>query len=334
MKIEKTPSGKWQVRKMYKGKSYQIKYDVKPKLSQAELDMAELISKKDVKSRNVSKITVEDACRSYITTKTNVLSPSTIRGYTKYTDNLDQEFRSTYIDQITEEYMQIFVNNLSKDHSPKYVKNVYNFVTSSLKMFIQGYSIHSTLPKQVVMTYYEPSDDDVQKLIQASYSTNYYIPLVLGIYGVSKSEMCAVRASDIHGQMLTINKAKVQDKDGNWIIKNSSKTDTRNRIIAVPQFVADYIVEHDYAYNGHPNEITKWMYRQQRILGIQKFSQHKLRHYFVAKMDGKVSESTLLEMGGWKTDRVMKDRYRYNLMREEEQKKNISDILFNSVFNS
>lgn len=331
MKIEKRPNGMYRVRKMHKGKMYEKNYTYKPKLADAIDDINALIVENPA-PRSDNKLTVEQACKQYIQLKSEVLSPSTIAGYNRYLKNLPDYIKKIKICDMDKPTMQCFVSDFAQDHSPKYVKNMYNFIQSSIKMFDDSYNVKATLPRSVGMTYYEPSDEDVRKLIEASVGTKYEACIMLGIFGVSRSEMCAIEASDVSGDILHIHKAKIQDPEGNWIIKNCSKTDTRNRNIAIPQYIADMIVENGCVIEGVlPNAITDWMYSTEDALGIPRFSVHKLRHYFASKMDGIVDRATLLAMGGWKTSHVMEQRYRYSLMKEEDQKRSVSQLLMNQL---
>lgn len=334
MNIRKLPSGKWNARKMFKGKNYSVTYDKKPTMSQAELDLALLIQKAQENGDELKKVnlTVKDACRQYIDVKKNVLSPTTILGYERYLKNLPADLAKRKIDELDLPTMQKFVNDFFKDHSEKYTKNVYNFVTSAVKMFRENYKVVCTLPKKQVSTYYEPSDDDVRKLLNASKSTDYELAIQLGCYGVSRSEMCAITAQDIDGDILTINKAKVMNADGEWIIKPTSKTKTRNRQIAIGKKLAAAIVEKGCVYDGYPNSITCFMYDTEDRLGIPRFSLHKLRHYFVAKMIDKIPLADLMATGGWATDFVMKQHYLYSLSKEKDQKREIASKIQNAIF--
>ena len=53
-------------------------------------------------------------------------------------------------------------------------------------------------------------------------------------------------------------------------------------------------------------------------LGIPHFSFHKMRHFFASYMhDLGYSDKQIQEMGGWKTDRVMKTVYTHAMEMEQ-----------------
>lgn len=81
---------------------------------------------------------------------------------------------------------------------------------------------------------------------------------------------------------MTICKAKVLDKDNNWIIKQITKNEEGMRTIAVPDFVTGMIRQQGYIYKGHPNTLLKHRTKIQDSLGIPHFSFHKLRHYYAS----------------------------------------------------
>ncbi len=325
MKIEKLPSGSYRIRQQYKGKRYTVVVDYKPTQKEATQLIAAEFDKSSIKHTHM---TVKTAAETYISTKEAVLSPSTIRGYSAYLKNMPEWLKSTLLSDLDNVIMQKFIGEFSKDHNAKYVRNVYGFLTAILGMFCPNTIIHATLPTKAATEPYIPSDDDIKKIFEIASGTDYEIPLILACYGLRRSEICAISEEDIDRDVLRIHKAKVQDQNNKWIIKPYTKNSTSMRTIVVPEQVAQYIQEHGYAFKGYPNNITDWLYNTEKKLGLQSFSVHKLRHYFCSKMTALgVDEATILDMGGWKTDYVMKRVYRHSMMKEEEARRATSDKL-------
>ena len=79
MSLEKLPSGHYRLRKMVDGKLYTKTFDHKP--NQAECEKALASCLKDKPTLSMSG-TVRQCVKGYMDSKSNVLSPSTIKGYT------------------------------------------------------------------------------------------------------------------------------------------------------------------------------------------------------------------------------------------------------------
>lgn len=142
--------------------------------------------------------------------------------------------------------------------------------------------------------------------------------------GLRRSEICALTISDLSPEnVLTIDKAKVQDANKEWVIKSTKTTDS-TRTIVIPEYVAGLIREQGYVYDGFPGLIYKKLVDTQDKLGIKHFSLHKMRHFFASYMHKLgYSDKQIQEMGGWKTDGVMKTVYQH-AMDMEEAKRSVS----------
>lgn len=318
MKIEKLPSGSYRVRKMYKGKIYTVIFDGKPTQKEAMLKMAE---KMGIAQEEKESMTFRIAADKYIESKRNVLSPSTIRGYRGVISQVSKSFLDKSLYDINSVDVQREINKFSKEHSPKTVRNQHGFISAVLGMFYPSLKLNTTLPQKAKNEPYIPSDEDIKIILECAKNTEFEIPLVLACYGMRRSEICALTPDDIEGDVVTIDKALVQDENRKWIVKQTKTVESTRKII-IPIEIAKKIKEQGYVYNGHPGKISDYLYRTQKKLGMQKFSIHKLRHYFASKMSAmNIPEADILKMGGWETDYVMKTVYRHSMMDKEEQAK-------------
>ncbi len=308
MKIERLPSGSYRIRKMYKGQNYTIVFDHKPTQKEAMQSMAEELNKIQKKYES---LTFRAAAQKYIDSKKNVLSPSTIRGYSGIVRQISDAFLNSNIYDITALDVQAEINRFAESCSPKTVRNHHGFLSAVLGSFRPDLKLHTTLPQKVKTEPYIPSDNDVRRILEYAKGTEYEIPIILACYGMRRSEICALTLDDINGDVVSITKAKVQNEKLEWIIK-TTKTTASTRDIVIPMEIADRIRERGYIYKGYPGEITKFLAASQKKLGIPLFSIHKLRHYFASKISAmNVPEEDIMRFGGWETDYVMKGVYRH-----------------------
>ena len=308
MKIEKLPSGSYRIRKMYKGQTYTIVFEHKPTQKEALQAMAAELNKVQ---RKYDVLTFKTAAQKYIESKKNILSPSTIRGYSGIVRQISDGFLNNNIYDITALDVQAEINRFAESCSPKTVRNHHGFLSAVLGSFRPDLKLHTTLPQKVKTEPYIPSDDDVRKILDYAKGTEYEIPIILACYGMRRSEICALTLDDINGDVVSITKAKVQNENLEWVTK-TTKTTASTREIVIPMEIADKIREKGYVYKGYPGEITKFLAASQKKLGIPLFSIHKLRHYFASKMSAmNIPEEDIMRFGGWETDYVMKGVYRH-----------------------
>lgn len=320
MNIERLPSGSYRIRQTVNGIAYKVTVDHKPSQAEAFRIMAEKVGTMDVST----DMPFKTACDLYIASKSNVLSVSSIRGYRGIMGQISHLFMGKRLSTITLPDVQTEVNRYSVGRSPKSVYNMSGFVMGVLKYY--GLHINSPkLPQNVKKSPYIPTKEEVRAILERVKGTKYEVPIKLAVMGLRRSEICALTLDDLDGDVLTISKAKVENERHEWEIK-TTKTEKSTRSIRLPADLVNLI--HDRGlYIGHPEMINRVLQSVQKELGIEPFTLHKLRHFCVSYLhDIGCTDSQIQEIGGFKTDRVMKTVYRH-AMEMDEVKKAAADSL-------
>lgn len=142
----------------------------------------------------------------------------------------------------------------------------------------------------------------------------------LAMYGMRRGEICALTLSDIDFDtcVVTINKDLVMNDKKEWVIKDSAKTENGTRKILISKDLAALIQKQGYIYKLSPTDLSQYLRRTEDKLGMPRFSLHKLRHRFasVAHDEG-IPDQYIMEMGGWKSDYVMRRIYTHALQEKE-----------------
>ena len=311
IKLERLKSGSYRARKTYKGVTYRVTFDYKP--TQKEI-MQALSAEMDKAQGAKQRMTFQTAAEKYNASKSNVLSPSTIKGYSAIIRSISPKFRTMLLSDITASDVQNEINTYAKGHAPKTVKNMHGYISAVMGLYSPNTQLLTTLPKNNKVEDYIPVDDDIKAIFDAVKGTKYEVPFWLGVCALRRSEVCALTLDDLSGNQITIRKAKVQDKNNNWIIKQMTKTEDGMRTITVPDFLAELIRNQGYVYNGHPNTLLTHLTRVQDRLGISHFSFHKLRHYYASMAHGiGIPDVYIMAAGGWKSDNILKGVYRHAL---------------------
>jgi integrase len=264
----------------------------------------------------------QTAAENYIKSKDAVLSPSTINNYYSIIRNMPESFKIRPISAISQQDIQICVNEYSKAHSAKSVRNMSGFISAVMKSVKPNFSSNVTLPQKVPKDFYVPEDSDIKKILDYSVGTRYEVPMWLATYGLRRSEIGALLTSDLsEDNTITVNKAKVLDKNRQWVIK-TTKTVQSIRKIKVLDEVADLIraLPDGPIYSGSLGQLNEYLQATQKKLGIPKFNFHLMRHYFASTAREIMPDSYVEKLGGWKPgSQIMKKVYDYQKDKQSQQ---------------
>ena len=324
MKAEKVGQSSYRVRKTYNGKRYDVYFDHLPDDKEILETIADKLKQGEF---GAIKGTIEDACKKYIASKRNVLSPSTAGGYQKIIRALSDDFKSIKLSQVKQVDVQNEVNRYAKGRAPKSVRNLHGFISAVLNMYVPNMALTTTLPQKKKYNRYVPTEDEVKKILDASKGSDYHIGFQLAVLGMRRSEICGVTIDDIHGNLLTIDKDRIYDEENHIMTRDNTKTEDSTREIYLPDKLISEIQEAGVIYDKTPPMLVKTLHKYQDSLGIPRFRLHDLRAFYASYAHSlKVPDVYIMKNGGWKTDYVMKSIYR-NALRDktDEMQKVITD---------
>ena len=324
LKVKQLPSGSFRIQKMVDGKRYSITFDHEPTEKEVFLTIAKLIEQSDP----CPKGSFEYYARKYLDSRSNVVSPNTIRTYEIKLNQLSTQFRSMDINKIDNDTVQKEINNFAADHAPKTVKTLHGYISSVLGAYRPNLRLKTKLPQAIKKDEYTPSSEDIRRIIKETEGTHFHVAFQLGVLSCRRGEICACTIEDLKGNDLWIHRNLSHDGT-QWIVKESPKTDASNRIIHLPESLANEIREQGFIFDGHPNALNKAIHRIQKRLGIPEFKFHLLRSYFASYAHSiGISEADILSMGGWSTPHVMRSVYRKSM---DESLRKSAELLNNSI---
>ena len=324
MKLEQLPSGSYRAQKMYKGQRYRITFDHEPDERELTIAFAEKMQDTPNLKGNFETYAIE-----YINDRKNVASPATIRTYNTKLKQLSKDFKALNIYDIDSAKVQKEINLFSETHEPKTAKTLYGFISSVVTAYRPNVRIKIKLPQAIDKDEYDPTSEDVRRILDHVAGTRYSIPFQLGVLGCRRGEICALDMTDLKGNQLRIHRSKVY-YENKWIVKETPKTDASNRILTLPDKLVAEINQQGCIYDGYPAALLKAINRAQDKLGIERFKFHALRSYFASYAHSMgIPDADILAIGGWQTDNVMKRIYRKSM---EESKKKSMDKLNKKLF--
>ncbi len=317
MTIDQRASGKWRIRQMVNRKAYCIEVDHKPTKKEANILMQEYLAEHLCERAGADSRTFSRIAEDLVARKEKAgLSPSTIRSYVIILRNLPDWWLDTPVDGINGKLLQRLVNEYGKTRSPKSVRNMYGLIKVIIASARPDFVFDTKLPAVDRKIEYEPTSDDVARILARAKGTRYEAPLTLAVLGLRRGEALAITPDDIDDfNVCTINKDIVQNKHEEYVIKQSPKTKASNRKILLPEALANLIRKQGCVFDGNPHTINETLHKFQDELGIPRFRLHMLRHFSAAYMLAQGFNMRQIEQYcGWERgSNVAQKIYTYNL---------------------
>lgn len=313
---KKLPSGSWRVLaylgKDAAGRPIRMSFTADTK-KEAEYQAAEYIAKNQ--KAHDKDLKVKEAIDRYITAKTAVLSPSTIRAYRSYQRTHYDGIGKKRVYKLTTEDMQLFISGLTLDGvNAKTVANIYGLLASSVALFRPDTVFRVKLPTRKKKARQSPSDGVVCDLFRKADSELQKCIALAAFGSLRRGEICALKHCDLDGLRLTVHADMVMDENGEWIYKDIPKTSESNRLVTLPPEVVALIgdgMDDDYIIGISPSRVSDRFIKLCKRLGIDNVRFHDLRHYYasIGAVLG-VPDTYLSSFGGWRSDSpVMKTIY-------------------------
>ena len=304
--VRKLPSGKWQARASYKDAAG--KYREKSFTADTRRDALRIA---DLYEPRPGAGKVGEMIETYIEAKEAVLSPSTIRAYISMANTIKTRHAAFWsLATVSQRDAQ----RLANQFSPKTARNVIGLVSSAVK-FCGGTFPPVTFPRWELDNAFVPDEKDLGKILSEVKGTKMELPVLLGMMGLRRSEVCAVTPDDLEGNVLHIHEAVVIAPDGSFVRKGT-KTAGSDRYITLPDQVADLLREGPVTLSL--NSIGKRFSQITKKLGItMRF--HDLRAYFASYCHNvlHLSNAQVMRLGGWSTDKALVRHYRHSMHDEE-----------------
>lgn len=308
MKIEKLPSGSYRVRKTINGKRESFIFDHKP--TQKEVNDLIIAKQSDTTLASIND-TFSACVESYFKAVGDSLSPSTLKGYTNDNKRLSEAFKGHKINDITALTIQKEMNRLAAEkYAPKTIKNTNGFISTIMTMYRPEFNPHIVIPKGVPFEPNTPTDIAIKAVLEDLKDTKYYIPVMLGCYGLRRSEVMALTLDDLHDNYITVNKSRVFGPDNKPVIKPFPKNDTSIRDVYISDTLRERIIANKGIYDGAESTLWSNLSKSLKRHNLEHFRFHDLRGYYssMAHAEG-IPDKYIQKNCGWKTDYAMKKHY-------------------------
>ncbi|MCI8610463.1 MAG: site-specific integrase [Clostridiales bacterium] len=259
-------------------------------------------------------ITLADAIDQYIDSKSNVLSPTTIRSYKMIRKIRFQSIMGYKILDIDNLVIQRAVNEEAKKLSHKSIKNAYGLLHTVILQYNPYLHLNVTFPQKKAIVYATPDEETLKKIFQVTQGTIIEVPVLLSAWlSLRRSEILGLKWTDIHDTYIEINEARVYaDRQE---VSKLPKTGASTRKIPLPAYIKEKIdsmpQNGKYIFEGMTGAMIYNTFS--RILKNNDLPHcrfHDLRHAFASNLLAlNIPTKYAQEMGGWSTDNTLKNVY-------------------------
>ena len=335
-KPRKLSSGSWFIQLRLGGESVPVTEETeKLCVKSAQLIKAEYLAGKRVLTAHNS-ITLKQAIDKYTKSRSNILSPSTLRGYKTIRDNRFADIMDKPLSQVKD--WQSICNAEAKTCSAKTLQNSWRFVASVLRY--SDFPVPRVNLPQVVIRerpYLEPGQ--ISDFVAAVKGQPCEIPALLALHSLRRSEICALdwKNVDLKNKRILVSGAMVPDENHRMVQKEENKNQASKRYVPI---MIDELWSTLTAVAEKSGAVVKFspsaMHRQiNRICeanNLPLVGVHGLRHSFASlAYHLEVPQKIAMQIGGWADPGTMNKIYTHLSQKDISKHENRMTDFFNNA---
>lgn len=304
------PSGSWFIQLRVKGQSVAVTESTEREC----VEKARAIKAGLLKPGNKSPLTLEQAIDKYIAANSEVLSPSTIRGYETIKRNRFKQYMQKPLKNITD--WQKVINEDAPMYAPKTMQNSWGLVSTVLRYLCQPVP-DINLPQAIKSErpYFTP--EQITMFVDAVKGKSVEIPALLALHSLRRSEICALTWDniDLTDKKILVKGAAVPDKNNKIVMRDANKTIDSQRTVPIMIPALTDALEAAPDKTGlivkcTPNNIYVRINHICSKAGLPEVGTHGLRHSFASLgFHLRIPPEIICLWGGWSSDKTVKDIY-------------------------
>lgn len=284
------------------------------------------------------KLTFAQALEDYISSKDNILSPSSVRGYRAMQRNCFNDLNNICIVDINEKTIQRWVNKIAPQYAPKTLRNQLGLVTVVLHQNGINLNMKSVSLKQKIKPdYVIPTEEDVEQIIKIVKDTNIEIPVIFALLlGLRQSEIASLKWENYDGVRIKVAGAIVPDEHNRLVEKESNKSFAGRRYLFVPDYLKKLLDnsprQTQYISPHQPQYILRNFHKLCANNNMPKFTMHSLRHANASIMlKLGVPDKYAMERLGQSTLSMLQQVYQHLYENEQVKIANTMNNYFNEL---
>ena len=320
------PSGSWNINMMIDRKRISITRPTRKECIRAA-EQEKAAHELGVSTTRRSTLRLGEAIDRYIESRSNVLSPATIRAYKAYRKERFQPYMMMTIDKIP--YQQM-VNLEARDKSPKTIKNAWGLVKSVLAENGISASVRLPAPKPPEKLWLTP--EQIPAFVEAVKGTPGEIGALLALSGLRRSEVYGLDWAhiDLDARIIHIRRSVVLDENAAPVTrdKNKNALSTRDVPIFLPALYSALCgveKKEGPVVPGNLSTLRKRITRACQKANLPDIGVHGLRHSFCSLCYSLgIPELECMRLGGWSDYQTMRKIYTH--ISEADHQKSVSAL--------
>ena len=317
-KAVKRPNGKWQIRVNYTDElgNYKRKAFTAETKREAEAKASVFLMEKEHAKKPENK-TLGELADIFIDSRSNILSPSTVRSYDKIRRTAFQDIINVRLAILTKDMYQKAVNDYSKGRSYKTVLCAHTFFNRLLKERGVTFGDDVNLPQKKKVEIEIPTTEELGMFLKQIEGSDIYPKVLLATtLGLRRSEIFGLKWKDIdfENETIHIGRAKVESITGEYVEK-APKTTKSERVLEVLPNVVDSLGERgkpeDYIFTCNVEAFSS-SYKRACVKYGFPYNFHSLRHYCASVMlqEG-IPNKYASEIMGHSTEEMLRRVYQH-----------------------
>lgn len=307
---EKLPSGSYRCRVMVNGQKKSFTAPTKREAEQAALEYKiGILAEENEKP----EITIRKAIDEYLTLKSGVLSPASVRGHRIKQRCYLQSIMDIPLSKLSVSAIQHAIN--TEKCSPKTIRETWALIRPALKRYSVSYDV--SLPAVQSDEHAFLSAEEIPVFLKEAEGSKYEIAFLLALHSLRVSEILGLRWEnvDLEKQSITVRGATLFDENNKLVNKPTNKNRSSRRTIPIMiprlfQLLSDAERTSEFVVIANPNSIRASANKICRKANLPEVGTHGLRHSFcsLAYKLG-ISEKVTMQLGGWSDYGTMRKIY-------------------------
>lgn len=277
------------------------------------------------REKALPKQSLDSLLKSYIDDSSNILSPSTVRGYESIRKTRFQSVMQTEISEIS--WPAVINEEAASDLSPKTLANSWRLVSAAYR--------HAHLPVPEVRLPQRVKSErpwldpqQIETFLDAIRGRKCELACLLALHSLRMSEILALTQDSIQGEKqdakILVRGAVVIDQDGQYVYKEENKTAASRRDIPVmiPRLLEIWPPEQPFQKHAAINEMVQSICEK---AGLPPITMHSLRHSF-ASLAWFLGWDILTTCyyGGWSTPTTVQRIYTH--LSQQTKNRNVDEM--------
>lgn len=320
-KPRRVSSGKWFIQMRLGGESITVTDRTeKACIRAAQLVKAEYLAGKRAAVEpdpdpEPAPVTLTAAIDKYITARSNVLSPATIRGYRTIQKHRFSALMKKPVTEISRDAAQIAVNQERNLCSSKTLLNAWRFVSGVIAEET-GIRLEIRLPQLVRNERAFLMPEQIDTFVEAVHGTAFEIPALLALCSLRQSEILGLRWEDVDldAGSVRVNGATVPNEHHRFVRKDTAKNLSSIRTVPIMPQLVEALKAAQRSGDLVTTMSASWMFKGINNIceanGLPQVGVHGLRHSFASlAYHLGMPEKIAMEIGGWSDDATMRKIY-------------------------